>query len=250
MCRPISDLEKTLAALVRASAAAASATPQEPATTEADNAGACQAAATTAAAATPVTEVTAADTAAAADPLESDSIQELLEHMSALETLAVPAVAPSSTSACSSPSGRRTPGSTCRTPAPRSAAATAVAEDAEQRKAIWEQDGTAEEVAVGPAPCSPAAASAGGARCISHGLELRISSASKDGSSGGGAELPARLSYAAAAAPHSPHVSSAGCASPKAVCRITQFAAVSASVSQCGQASNSEACSRTDSGIV
>jgi hypothetical protein len=246
ICRPISDLEKTLAALVPAAAAAASATAQEPATTEADDAGACQAAGA-AAAAEPVTEVAAADTIAAADPLESDSIQELLAHMSALETLAVPAAAPSSTSACSSPSGRRTPGSTCRMPAPRSAA---VAEDAQQRKAIWEQDGTAEEVAVGSAPCFPAAASAGGARCINHGLELRISSASKDGSSASGAELPARLSYAAAAAPHSPHVSSAGCASPKAVCRITQFAAVSASVSQSGQASDSQACSRTDSGIV
>jgi hypothetical protein len=243
--------------MVPAAAAAASAAPQEPATTAADDAGACKETGA-AAAAEPVAEVTAAATAAAADPLESDSIQELLAHMSALETLAVPAAVPSSTSACGSPSGRRTPGSTCRTPAPRPAAAAAnsACADAEQTTPIWAQDGMASEVAVGAAssiagsaPCSPAASSAGGARCISHGLglEVRISSASKEGSSAEGTEIPARLSYAAAAAPH---LSSAGCASPKAVCRITQFAAVSASGGQSGQASDSQPCSRTDSGIV
>lgn len=260
-------MEKTLAALVPAAAAA----PTEAASTKAaDDAGACQA--TAPAAANETENTTAAATAAAtapADPLESSSIQELLEHMSALETLAVPAAAASSASACSSPSGRRTPGSTCRTPAPRTAAAPVNSEvqDTRQGEAAWEV--AAAELAVdassgmgslnGSAPCSPAAASGAGARCVSHGLELRINTASRDSSaagvtgfsSNGSAEVPARLSYAAAAAPHSPHGSSAGCSSPgKAVCRITQFAAVSASVSQAGQANDSQSCSRTDSGIV
>jgi hypothetical protein len=204
---------------------------------------------------------------ASADPLESSSIQELLEHMSALETLAVPAAMISNTSACSSPSGRRTPGSTCRTPAPRAAAATGDNQAQEQNTAAWEVT-TAEEVVdassgagslSGSSLCSPAAASAGGgARCINHGLEVRINNASRDSSAagkpgssnGGGMESPARLSYAAAAAPHLQLGSSAGCASPKAVCRITQFAAVSAAVSQAGQANDSQPCSRTDSGIV
>lgn len=261
-CRPINDLEKTLAALVPAAAAA----PTE-AAKEADDAGACQAAAL--AAETENTTVAATAAATPADPLESSSIQELLEHMSALETLAVPTAAASSASACSSPSGRRTPGSTCRTPAPRTAAAPVNSEvqDTQQREAAWEVP--AAELAVdassgmgslgGSAPCSPAAANGAGARCVSHGLELRINTASRDSSAAGGtgfssissAEVPARLSYAAAAAPHSPHGSSAGCSSPgKAVCRITQFAAVSASVSQAGQANDSQSCSRTDSGIV